>query len=331
MEVLGLLALLAAGLGTRLAFVHLLPVLPISDFRALLDFALQMRDGSLTLGGFYWAALNPGLPLLLSPLLRIVPDSPEATARLATAVITGLLPAFPFLLWRGVLPLSIRLLAGGLLALWPGQIAFSGVLAQDNWVLFPTVALGALAVRSLALGRGSPVTAGLFYALGVSIRQELLVVLLPLLAAAGLASRQDGRWKKRLLLCLLATGIPLGLLALLRHQATGHFSLTTRHAGLSVLGAYVPGATANAWIDPIPYVASIEPELMRDPEELQRQGIRLTLREVARRPAFHAARIAILNLNFATAGEAASLYWSLLEPQVLPGSHHSRAQKAARL
>jgi hypothetical protein len=42
-----------------------------------------------------------------------------------------------------VMPASVRSPA-----LWLGPL-FSGVIAQDNWVIFPALALGALAVRAL--------------------------------------------------------------------------------------------------------------------------------------------------------------------------------------
>jgi hypothetical protein len=38
-----------------------------------------------------------------------------------------------------------------LLSLWSGLILFSGILAQDNWIILPTVALSLLTVRNLVL------------------------------------------------------------------------------------------------------------------------------------------------------------------------------------
>jgi len=329
-EALWLSLVLAAGLLTRLAFVTAFPIQPVSDFRSLLDFGLWMRDRSVVTGGFYWDLLNPGLPLVLSLLLRLFPASPEAVARVATAVATGLVPGLPFALWRGVLPFRVRLLAAGALALWPGQIAFSGVVAQDNWVLLPVVALAALAVRCVLAGRGHPVAAGLLYALGVAIRQEMLIVLLPLLAAASLGSWRADRLRRALLPCLLAAGVPLLLLAFQRQAATGRFAVTTEHGGLSLLGSYVPGATANAWADPLPYVASVEPELLEHPEELKRQSVRLALKAARARPVFHAARIAAFTLEFAFHSEADNLYWSLMVPGGFSPSRSGRALEFAR-
>jgi hypothetical protein len=331
-EWLGLAALLAAGLLPRLAFVTLFPTRPLSDFRGLLDFGLWMRDSSVINGGYYWDFFNPGLPLVLSLLLRIFPASPETAARLSTAIATGIVPVLPFLLWRGVQPRWVRLLAGGMLALWPGQIAFSGVVAQDNWVLLPAVALGALAVRSLAGRQGHPVAAGLLYALGVAIRQEMLVALLPLLLGAALGAREEGRWRWRrsLLLCVLATGAPLLLLALQRQAATGRFALTSQHGSLAILGSYIPGSTANAWGNPFPYVAAVEPALLENPAEMRRQAVRLAFREALARPAFHAARITAFTLDFAVGSETANLAWSLVAAEVLPPADHPRALAFAR-
>lgn len=326
-EWLGLALLAAAGLGLRLAFVTVFPTLPFSDFRGLLDFALRMRDLSPTAAGFYWDYFNPGLPLILSLILRAFPAAPETAARLSTAIATGLLPIFPYLLWRGVQPRWVRLLAGWTLALWPGQITFSGVVAQDNWVLVPVVALGALAVRSLAGRERHPVAAGLLYALGVAFRQEMLVALLPLLlgAALGVRGEEGWRWRRALLLCALAAGVPLLLLALQRRAATGRFALTSEHGGMAVLGSYVPGATANAWGNPIPYIAAVEPSLLEDTVEMRRQAVRLALREALARPAFHAARITAFTLDFAVSAESSSLSWSLAAPEALPPAVRPRA------
>jgi hypothetical protein len=333
-EWLGLALLLAAGLLPRLAFVAAFPTRPISDFRALVDFGLRMRDQSVFVDGFYWDLLGPGVPLTLSLLLRLFPASPESTARLATAIATGLLPLLPYLIWRGVQPRWARLTAGFLLALWPGQIAFSGVVAQDNWVLLPVVALGALAVRSAARRRGHPVAAGVLYAVGVAVRQEMMVVLLPLLLLAAVGVRAipgdpgDGtswRWRRALAVCVLTFSGPLLLLALQRQAATGRFALTTKHAGVSLLGSYIPGSTADGWADPIPYVAAVEPALLEDLERLRREASRLALREALARPLFHAERITAFTLDALVESESANLVWSLSSPDVLPAAEHPRA------
>lgn len=322
--------LLAASLLTRLLFVQVFPTRPVSDFRGLVDFGLWMRDRSVTAGGYFWDLLNPGLPLVLSLIFRIFPQDPDTAARLSTAVATGLLPLFPFLLWRRVLPLRVRLLAGGMLALWPGQIFFSGVVAQDNWVLLPTVALACLAVRAVSDRSAHPVAAGLLYALGVAFRQEMLVALLPLLAAAALGSSWRARWRRSLLLCAVAAGVPLLLLALQRQAATGRFALSTEHGGVAVLGSYVPGSTANGWADPVPYIAAVAPSLLDDPGELKRQALRLAWREAAARPLFHTARILAFTLELAVAGDAADVIWSLTYPDVIPPPRHDLALAVAR-
>ncbi len=295
------------------------PVRPVSDFEALVGLARLMRDVSWTVPSWRWIYLSPGLPLALSFVLRLFPGPPDDVARLATAVLCGLVPLLPFTLWRGAVSFRVRLLAGLLLALWPGQVFFSGVVAQDNWVLAPTVALACVAARALlGGGRGRPVLAGLLYALAGAMRQEMLVALLPLLlAGAGLGSREERRWRNAAV-CALAAALPLLLLATQRQLATGRFALTSEHAGLAVLGSYVPGAAADSWADPCPYIASVRPSLLWDYHRIQREAGGLALREALRRPTFHAARIATGVLHLALGGEAANLYWSVLIPGGLP-------------
>jgi hypothetical protein len=324
--------LLVLGLAPRLAFASLFPTRPVSDFAGVIEYALAFRDQSLAAPGYFWDVFNVGPALALSLVLRIFPESPETTARLATAVWTGLMPLLPFALWRGVLPLWVRVLAGGALALWPGQVLFSGVVAQDNWVTPPTVALGALAARSLlAGGRGHPVAGGLLYALAVAMRQEMLYALFPLvLAAAGFAHRRGRSWRN-LALCALAVGLPFLALALQRHEATGRFGLSSGHVGYTLLGTVAPGATASYWSDPVSYVASVRPELVRDRQRLFAETLPLALDELRRRPGFHALRTLSAALKFPFDSDAENLYWSVQAAGTLPPSHQAAgAALAAR-
>ncbi len=325
-EIAALAALLLVGLAARLAFVAEFPTRPVSDFRGLLNLALAVRGASWTVFDPHWDLYSPGLPLALSVLLRLFPGPPETVARIATAAVCGLLPLLPFAIWRGVLPLGGRALAGGMLALWPGQVLFTGVVAQDNWVLLPTVALGALAARSLLTrDAGHPLAAGLLYGLGVAIRQEMLVALLPLLLAAGGLGSGGGRRPRNLGILLLATVLPLLAIATHRSLATGHFALTSSHGGLAMLGSYVPGASEDYWADPLPYIASVDPPLLRDRRKMEAAGFRLAAAEARRRPGFHALRILASVVEFSIHGEDANLYWSLGSPEVLPAGRRARA------
>ncbi len=339
-ETLAFLLLLILGLVPRLAFVTTFPTIPTSDFITLVAFGQFFHDHGIFTNGWFWEYVNPGLPVILSGLFAIFPGSdPQSVARLATAFACGLLPILPFLIWRGVLPFWVRLLTGASLALWPGQIFFSGVVAQDNWVLLPTVALAALAVRSLVKApvkspddreeRPRAFIAGLLLVAGVAMRQEMLIVLFPLfLAAAGVTFR-GGWW--RVFVAVFAAGLPLLALVAYRGVATGRFTLSTEHSGLAILGAYIPGAAANAWTDPYPYVASVRPDLLRDRKALLSQAALLAFREALRRPGFQSLRILQGMCTFAVRGEEVSEYWSLRADEVLPPALHERGVTLANL
>ena len=308
-ERISFLLLLILGLTPRLLFIAHFPTIPVSDFNSLVVFGRAIHDHGLVIDGWFWDFFNPGLPLILSMLFRILPGDPGSVARVATAVACGLLPLLPFFIWRRVLPLWVRVLAGGLLAVWPGQIVFSGVVAQDNWVMLPTVALAALAVRTrFPEERAHPVIAGLLMAACVATRPEMLVVVVPLFFAASMkwpvTMRQAG-------IAAVAVMAPLILLAVYRGEATGHFALSTEHGGVSILGSYVPGSTVNAWSDPYPFIASVRPELLRDRKTLLAQSTSLAVHEALRRPGFQVARIVWMVWHYGLTGEGASLYWSL--------------------
>ena len=313
-------ALVLVGVGLRLVVVALFPTEPLSDFRGLVLFGVRLRDEGLAVPGWQWVQFSPGLPLILSGLFRLFPHGVVAVARNATAVATGLLPLAPFLLWRRVLGLRARFFAGALLALWPGQVLFAGVPAQENWATLPAVALACLAARRLRFrdGRSWPVAAGLLFALAAVIRQELLVVALPpALAAAGLPGPNAGR-RRRLLTLGLAAFLPLLALAAERRAATGRFAILTEHGGLSLLGTVVPGSAAAGWTDPMLYAASVDPGYLRDSARLRRDAGRLALREWGRRWRFHAYRAAVSALTLSVGSDRENLYWSLEAPGALP-------------
>ena len=322
-EAVAAVALLALGVGVRLAFAARFPATAFSDFRALIDFGQELARRGLTADSWHWIQFNPGLPMVLA----LLPGSPEPAARAATAVATGLLPLLPFFLWRPILPLPWRFVSGLLLALWPGQVFFSGVVAQENWALLPAVALAALAVRALRLPAAHPWSAGLLLACAAAIRQELLVVLAPAaLAAAGLG-KSDGARLRRALGLALAAGVPLLALALQRQAATGRFAITTEHGGLALLGSVVPGAAGPGWVDPKAYIASVDPALLEDRDAARRASSGMALSEWKRRPAFHALRAGAAAARLSVESDADDLYWSVGAPEAQPET--SRARGAA--
>ena len=315
-EPLAIAALLVLGVGLRLAFVLDFPTVAFSDFRALVDFGLAMRHG-WTPETWHWIQFNPGLAMALSVVFAVFPD-PDIAARHATAGLTGLLPLLPFFLWRDVLSQRWRFLAGLLLALWPGQILFSGVVAQENWVLFPTVALGCLAVRAMRLSCAYPIAAGLLLALSATFRQEMLFVLVPAaMAGAGLFDSRFSR-RGRAALLLLSTGIPLLAVAAQRHAASGRFTFTTEHGGLALLGSVVPGAADAGWVDPRGYIASVNPDLLESRTATRRAASRLALAEWRRRPAFHLLRSSSVSGRLAVDSDAENLFWSVGSTDALP-------------
>lgn len=319
-EALGAGVLVLCGVGLRLAFVTAFPTEPISDFRGLVLFGLRLRDEGLAVPGWHWVQFNPGLPLILSGLFRLFPHGVIATARHATAVATGLMPLLPFLLWRPILGFRRRLAVGGALALWPGQVIFSGVVAQENWTLLPVVALACLAVRRLRepAGVSFPVAAGLLYAAAGAIRQDMFAaMLLPAAAAAGLPGQSVGRAARALRLCAAAL-VPLLALAAQRHAATGRFAVTSEHGGLGVLGTLAPGSAATGWVDPVLSIAAVEPGLLTDPVALRRATWRLAWEEARRRWRFHAFRAAASAFRLSAESEAGDLQWDLEAPGAQP-------------
>jgi len=293
---------------------------------------VRLRDEGLAVPGWHWVQFNPGLPLVLSSLFRVFPHGVIATARHATAVATGLMPLLPFLLWRGVLGFRWRLSIGAALALWPGQIIFSGVVAQENWALLPVVALGCLAARRLRdpAGGGFPIAAGLLYAAAGAIRQDMFAAaLLPAVAAAGLPGIVPGRWMRARRLAAAAL-VPLLALAAQRQAATGRFAVTSEHGGLTMLGTLAPSSAATGWVDPMLAIAAVEPALLTDPVALRRATWRLAWNETRRRWRFHGLRAAASAFRLCVESEAGDLYWGLEAPATQPPATAPAAAAFAR-
>jgi hypothetical protein len=274
--------------------------------------------------------LNPGAPLALSVVLRVVPGDAAIVARYTTAMVTGLAALCPYVLWRGAFPLRARFLASLLLALWPGHICGSGIVSQDNWVLLPTLALASLGVRVLASGEpGWPMGSALLWAAAGVTRQEMVVVLAPVAAAAaGLLGRGRFRWRSFALTAAVAA-LSLTTAAGLRWAGSGSFRLSTEHAGTSMLGAYAPGAASSYWAFPQAAAAAYAPHLVLNWEGLQRGALRLAVHEALRRPGHHLVRIYAAIVNCQVRSDSNTLEWAL-GPDALPQEHRARAAWIAR-
>ena len=327
-EAFAFAAVVVVGLATRVWFVTAFPSQPISDFANLVKFAVSFRHGLFPPGGL-WVAFNPGMPMLLSVPLALFPGSPEEVARLATAVLTGLMGLLPMLLWRGVLPLRVRATVGACLALWPGQVVFSGVVSQDNWVLLPVLALACLAVRAVIGGRFHPVASALLVGLACAIRQEMLVVTLPLgLAASGALHGGARRLRRVAWFVPVLVAVLVGL-AVQRGVATGRYALTTEHTGVSILGSFVPGAGLG-WISPKAHATARDPAITDNPVRLRREALGLAVAEALRRPGFHLVRSLSSVVAHLTGGESENLYWSLTQEDVLPLALRERGRRVAQ-
>ena len=328
-EFMWLSLILIIGLSLRLLFITLFPTKPFSDFLSLLDFAIVFRDDWVVKNAWQWYYLSPGLPLILSIVLRFVHQSPEIVGRWTTAFITGLVPVLPYLMWKDVLSPRTRIIAALFLAIWPSQILFSSVLAQDNWIIFPTVTILVLAVRVLVMNKagGNPVLFALLYGVAGAIRQEMIFALLPatLVAIYGNVGRHRIR---NLFVGIASIGIVMATLVVQRGLATGSYTLSSPHAGKAILGAYIPGA-GMGWIDPIPYVKFTYPELMNDGDsdrELAKVAWGITWREFMDRPVFHAVRIfgaALTNLFEMDS----QLAWLSVGEEMLPPGYQKNASR----
>jgi len=309
-DLLGALVLVA-GLMLRIWLTTQYPTLPVSDFKRVVDFAADIAHQGPFVDVWHWSLLNAGASTFLAVFMALLPGDTETIARTTTMLAMAAVPLLPFVMLRGVLPDSARILATGLIALHPALILFSGVTAQDNWVTLPALALGCLAVRNcVRMGAGSPAWAAILWGLSLYVRQEMLLVMLPLAIAA--AVPMDRTWfrSKAMLVFVACAVMMIVAVGGQRYFATGKFRVTSEHGGTSLLGSYIPGA-GFGWIPFESYVASVDPKLADDPDRMAREGTRMAVAEIMKRPMFHFVRRAEALAYSATGGDGTLTYWSL--------------------
>jgi hypothetical protein len=330
-ELVAMIAVLAISFAIHcwLPIWHPTPL--ISDFLGIVTFASDMAEKGPFAPGWYWTLFSAGTPTLLSVPLALSGADDALVARLATAAVVSLLPVVPLVVLRGVLPLWSRLLVAGILMLLPSHIVFSGVVAQDNWVQLPSLALACLAVRNAyGEGRGYPVWSAILWCLALYVRQEMLVVLLPLAVLAAWPISSNRGLRSFVAFAGIALALMLGV-AGQRQAATGDFSLASRHGGVSMLGSYIPGA-GFSWIPYDDYIKRHAPELVGDAEGIRKQAGRLALEEVRQRPFFHLVRRMGAVADTLTARDGSLQYWAFgADAGAGPGRSANEAAFAAHL
>ena len=309
-EFFGFFLALFIGLGPRIWFIHKFPIEQRSDFLNILEFAQALQQ-NLFAPGWWWHYFAPGIPLILGGVLNLLPGiSPNTVALWATAIVSGLISLAPYLIWKNVFPIPIRILGAILLGIWPAQVYYSNTLAQDNWVLLPAVTLAALSIRTLAKPeRTFPILGSILYALALSIRQDMLLVLLPLLFSTCFGTNFDIKQQWRAgIKSLIALSIALGFLIVQRGVASGRYALSSEHLGLALVGTYAPGSGLN-WVVPWGYLERVHPQPIPD-DQLEKVSTELALQEFSKRPGFHMVRMAT-SVYYYTNNMETLLWWSL--------------------
>lgn len=308
-EVISIAVVLAATLLVHLWMPVRHPTPLYSDFLSIVTFASDIAKSGPFAPGWYWTLFSAGTPTLLSIPLALSGAEDATVARLATGFVIASLPMVPMFMLRGVCPLWTRCAVAVILVFLPANIAFSGVVAQDNWVQLPALALACLAVRN-AYGQGSgyPVSSAVLWCLSLYIRQEMLLALLPLALLAAWPLRGSPRARPIATFTAVALVLMLGI-AGQRQAASGKFSLTSQHGGASMLGSYIPGA-GFGWIPYDDYVARRAPELLGNADALRSRAGSLALDEIRERPWFHLVRRAGAVVDTATGHDGSLQYWA---------------------
>jgi 4-amino-4-deoxy-L-arabinose transferase-like glycosyltransferase len=215
----------------RLVWALLVPVIPISDSAAYDTFALNLAEH----GTYGWTAGHPsaywpvGTSAIYAALYWIFGHSyvPVVALNIVLGVaIVGLT------IWIGRLFFDERtaIVAGGLMAIWPSQVAYVTVLASELPFTF-LVLLGFYVWFSQRLSALRAVTIGLAFGLASYIRP--LALLLPIV----LWLTAIPNWQKlrehlpKLLLAMCVVGLTVAPWSARNTKLFGHFVLLSTNGG----------------------------------------------------------------------------------------------------
>jgi 4-amino-4-deoxy-L-arabinose transferase-like glycosyltransferase len=128
----------------------LVPALPVHDFENYHTFALHILSGrGYGAQGYPSATWAPGYSFFLAGLYALFGKS-YLVAKIANVVLQVLTIALTYLFCRIALGVAAARWAAVLLALWPGQIAYAGLLASETLFTFLFM-IGSLLVARLTL------------------------------------------------------------------------------------------------------------------------------------------------------------------------------------
>ncbi len=232
------MGLFLLALGLRLAWVLLVPSVPVSDFREYLDLASRLHQtGRFAAGnGAPTAFRPPGHPVLLAVLQAgfggsIVP------AKVANALLGSLTCLLAWRLAATSLPEGPARLAGLIVALFPSQVGYSSLIASE--VPFTTLQMAGLVLAAESARRcrtsgALRLAAGAGLALSAAAMIRPTAALLPGALAVAIAARAGVRRGIPVLLSLCVAFAPLPIAWGLRNaRVLGSFEPFSTNGGVN--------------------------------------------------------------------------------------------------
>lgn len=132
-----IIAILALGFFLRLAYIILIPTLPVSDFRTYHDFAVNMiTNGIYGYGTSPDCYRSPGESFFLYLIYRIVGSTDYIYPKLTQVVLGTLSIAFVYYIAKKTFNKKVGNIAALLMALFPTQIFYTSIIASENLFTF---------------------------------------------------------------------------------------------------------------------------------------------------------------------------------------------------
>ncbi len=240
----GLLLALCVTAALRLAWIGSVTTIPIADYAGYDLVAVHLARGDVQLeGGVSWSQYPPGYPLLLAGVYLFAGWS-HLAAKLANALCALLAVGFTYLCGRAIWSPRLGLSAAWLLALFPGHVFYSALLASEN-LFVPLLMATTWLLVSCRSWQGAALT-GVLSGWATLTRPQALYM--PAIAFAILALRRDG-WVKWVSFCAvlcLAMALTMSPWWLRNYLIFHTFVPTTTHLWASL---YEGGPEAQPIVD----------------------------------------------------------------------------------
>lgn len=312
---------MVVGLALRLLHIILVPTQPVSDFKFYDDAAINLLR--FRVYGFEHtptAVFPPGTSLFLAGIYTVFGYN-IVYAKITQAILSVLSIALVHRIASTIFAdAKVANLATLLLTFMPSHIAFTSVLASENFFTF----LNMILLYCLVVPRYH--TPFLHFLNGAASGVAALVrptgLLLPFLPLMGIALRRELKYNRRrifiyILTCMLGFFLVIGPWGLRNYLVFGHFALGSSSGGIDLWMGNNERATGR-WIDMKPTIKSRFSDVVSRGDEFNRDKLYYgeAFKFILENPGMF-ARLALRKVVILFSGDTECIWWSITGENVI--------------